>query len=126
MERYRQLTLDQDLFDSKKPDRVAEAIEQHKPLIDTVVNAVAGYYSISVEDMLGPSRKPDLVEARFLAAHLMHMNSELGQKAIAFALGRTDHTTTIHALRRAGQLITGDPYFRERVEAVSNQVFPLE
>lgn len=124
MERGRQLTLDQLMVDIKRSDPIAKQIEANSELIDSVINAVAEHYSLERDEMLGPSRRADLVEARFLAAHVLYNNSSLSFKAIAFALGRRDHTTMLNAIDKAGKLLA-QPYFKERVDEVTLQIASL-
>lgn len=121
MERNRQLTLDLLVVDDKKSDRVGKAIEDKSQLIDTVIASVADHYCVKVEDLLSPSRTADLAEARFMAAYVLYETSGLSYKAIAFALGRTDHTTILHALNRAEELMA-QPHFRRRAEEITTSI----
>jgi len=117
METDRQLTVGQLMVDSRRSNNVTRRLEENIPLIDRVIGAVAIHYAITVDDLIGPSRRADLVEARSMAAHLMSRHSELSYKAIAFAIGRTDHTTVLNCLGKIDNLM-GQPHFRQKTEEI--------
>lgn len=68
-------------------------------------------------DIVGPCRERPLAYARFAVARAARRQSySYGQ--IARHLGRVDHTTIMHAERRADELYANDPDFRELCDAV--------
>ena len=120
-EQYRQITLEQYIRKTQplpEVDTVAgKKAEAKKGQINTVLKIVAEEYDIAPEDILGPSRRMDIAQARHVAAYFLVANTDLSLKAVAIGLGRTDHTTILNSLNRVQEQMAIDPHFRERIEA---------
>ena len=67
-----------------------------------IINEVAMEHSVSVGQLLSPSRKRNVVVARACAIGRMRKELDLPLKAIGFLLGR-DHSTLIHHLKKQEQ-----------------------
>ncbi|MEM6997318.1 MAG: chromosomal replication initiator protein DnaA [Patescibacteria group bacterium] len=65
-----------------------------------VVEKVARYYQITVEQIVGPKRDKDIVLPRQVAMYLLRSELHLSFPRIAQELGRKDHTTAIHSVEK--------------------------
>lgn len=127
VEQGRQLTLDQYLRQTGQAERqalprVAKKVAQHKSEIDAAIEFIAQTYDLDPEDITGPSRKAEVVEARHMAAYFLVRSTDLSYRAIALGLGRGDHTTTLNSVQRANCIIEQNPQLRETIH--SHPLFP--
>lgn len=74
--------------------------------------AVARYFQVTLRDLTGVSRRRNIVRARALAAYLIRTIHAAPLAEIGSHLGGRDHTTVLHALRRANNLLETDPEFK--------------
>jgi chromosomal replication initiator protein len=76
-----------------------------------VIEAIGRFYNIEVKDLLGKSRKKDLVKPRQIAMFLLREEIKLSFPTIGQELGGRDHTTAIHACNK----VTNDLLDNERL-----------
>lgn len=65
-----------------------------------VLLAVAEYYDIAMEDLVGASRKKELVVPRQIAMYIMREEINSSYPSIGSDLGGRDHTTAMHAYNK--------------------------
>lgn len=70
---------------------------------DEILVAVALEHGVGVDRLRGPSRGATLCRARFHAAKMLR-EAGYSLKEIGYVLGGRDHSTIIHALKRAESL----------------------
>ena len=73
-----------------------------------LVQRVAAVYAIPVKDLLGPSRRQNVLVPRQVAMYLARETTTLSLPKIGAALGGRDHTTVLHAWRKVAALATTD------------------
>ena len=71
-----------------------------------VMNAVAAYFQISIDDLTGSSRKAAIAQARQVAMYLCRQMTPLSLPAIGQQFGNRDHTTVLHACRKIEQFMS--------------------
>ncbi|MBW8173017.1 chromosomal replication initiator protein DnaA [Ornithinimicrobium sp. Arc0846-15] len=71
----------------------------------TIMDEVAAYFRISIDDLQGTSRSRTLVNARQIAMYLCRELTDLSLPKIGQAFGGRDHTTVMHAERKIRTLI---------------------
>ncbi len=76
-----------------------------------IIEAIGRFYNIELKDLLGKSRKKDLVKPRQIAMYLLRDEINLSFPTIGQELGGRDHTTAIHACNK----ITSDLENNERL-----------
>lgn len=81
-----------------------------------IVAVAARYFGVTQAALLGPSRRSSLVETRNVVVHLARRLSGLSYAAIGEGLGGRDHTTIMHAERRAAARMAADPIFQAAVD----------
>lgn len=65
-----------------------------------IIEAIGRFYNIEVKDLIGKSRKKDLVKPRQIAMYLLREEIKLSFPTIGQELGGRDHTTAIHACNK--------------------------
>lgn len=90
-----------------------------RDLADRTMSYVAQDYGLSRDDIIGPSRRGEISEARHIVAHLLYTNTDLSLNSLAKLLGRTNHTTVLNSLDRVRERMVFDADFKERVEEFS-------
>lgn len=65
-----------------------------------IIEAIGRFYNIEVKDIVGKSRKKDLVKPRQIAMFLLREEIKLSFPTIGQELGGRDHTTAIHACNK--------------------------
>lgn len=84
---------------NQKPSRI---------FFHTIKKAVAAYYSITVEDLDGPSRSKYTSTARQICIWLGRKHTRLSYPDLARRFGGRDHTTAIHAVNRIDERMATD------------------
>ncbi|WP_425230228.1 helix-turn-helix domain-containing protein [Sphingomonas sp.] len=80
-------------------------------IVGDLAKLAACHVGLTVRELLGAGRAAHLVCARSAVA-LVAREQGLSVPQIGRALGGRDHTTIVHALRRAATLTAADPAFR--------------
>lgn len=89
------------------------------PTFIAILDATCRQFEVSRGDVLGKSRKAHIVDARFAAAWVArrrlrrHSYPEIGR-----LMGGRDHTSIMHAVRRADEVRALDPDYRAATDAV--------
>jgi chromosomal replication initiator protein len=79
----------------------------------TLVDRVASDTGVQRAVLVGPGRSAAVVRARFAIVWLARTALDASLSDIGRQLGGRDHTTILHAERRAAALRTSDPAFRD-------------
>lgn len=89
-------------------EMVSEKKELERPIIyqneiKQIITAVAKEHGLTHEDIIGKSRKANIVAARYEAIEAVYRaRPKLSLKGISRYFGDRDHTTIIHALTKRG------------------------
>lgn len=70
--------------------------------IDTILNVVARYFDVTVEEILSPDRTRRVVEPRQIGMYLAHRLTPRSLPEIGRRFGGRDHTTVLYASRKIG------------------------
>jgi len=96
-------------------DRAVEALTALPPAkaptpdANHLLNAVSAYFAISTEALAGKSRARPVAEARHTAMYLLREDAQLGLKEIGFLLGKRDHSTVIHGVKKVCHQLKTEP-----------------
>jgi chromosomal replication initiator protein len=86
-----------------------------------VRRTVANYFEVSEAALYSKSRKQPLTDARHIAMYLVYrLVPSMTLETIARHFGRTDHTTTMHAIRKVEARIETAPDVRHDVFSLWN------
>jgi len=83
-----------------------------------IVEKVAKYSQIDMDDLLSPKRDKHIVVPRQIAMYLLRSELHLSFPKIAQELGRKDHTTAIHSVDKITKSVKLDFMIREHVAAI--------
>lgn len=81
-----------------------------------LISLVAKYYDFKNKDLLGKSRKAELVEARHVAIYLLRGELGLQLTKIGELMGGRDHTTIMHAEEKIRREFESSLPVREKIE----------
>ncbi|MBO4884680.1 MAG: chromosomal replication initiator protein DnaA [Clostridia bacterium] len=105
------------------PDMAREALDHIIPSGDaravtpeTIIKAVAEYFSVSEADILSQRRNREIAQARQLAMYLIREQTQLSTTRIGDLFGGRDHTTVMHACEKIADLATRDDEIRRAVQ----------
>lgn len=90
---------------------------------DRILDQVANQFRVRQEDLVGQSRKKDIVRARHVAMYLLHMEMGMKDTDIGRLLGGRAHSTVIHAIERMNRNIDVDTYLNRDVLAIKESLF---
>lgn len=87
--------------------------QARRPTLKFISALVGRRFNVTLEQLRGASRKQGLVSARSVAMLLGKRHGGLSYVQIGKFFGGRDHSTVIHACRRAEERIKSDPSFRQ-------------
>ena len=88
----------------------------------TIIAQTAGYFELSIDDLLGTSRSRTLVTARQIAMYLCRELTELSLPKIGQEFGGRDHTTVMHADRKIRTLMAERRSVYNQVTELTNRI----
>ncbi len=72
---------------------------------DLILRETSSYYDVTIEDLLGPSRRRPLVSSRQVCMYLHRELTDLSLPAIGDIFGNRDHTTILYAHRKISEMM---------------------
>ena len=97
---------------------------QHRKISsDQVLEAVAKFYDISIDDMKGPKRVREIVRPRQMVMYLLRQESNLSYPKIGRELGGRDHTTVIHAVDKIGHETEINEPLRHELSLIKERLY---
>ena len=89
---------------------------------DSIQDAVANYYGLSVEDLKSPKRNHEITVPRQIAMYLAKQHTKAPLTTIGSAIGGRNHATVLHSCKAVSNLIETDKAFRRQVEEIEKKV----
>ncbi len=90
---------------------------------EKIVDAVARYYGVPVEQLRGKQRDKQIVLPRQIAMYLMREETEAPLLRIGEALGGRDHSTVLHGCEKIEREMAGNDDFRRDVGALREMLY---
>lgn len=90
--------------------------------LEDVIRRVSEVTSISEREIVGTSRKKELVEARQIAAYLGREILGASLSSIGIYFGGRDHTTILHACKNIETKIKVEKRIKQLVESIKNEL----
>jgi len=84
-----------------------------------VIDAVCQFYDISTKDLIGNSRKKELVWPRQIAIYIMREEIKTSYPSIGHEMGGRDHTTAMHAYNKISKEINENENEKVKQEIAS-------
>lgn len=88
-----------------------------------IIERTARHFQIPIEDIIGPRRDKDIVVPRQVAMYILHEELRLSYPKIARELGRKDHTTAMHSVRKITQESQVDVALRSAITEIKEQLY---
>ncbi len=88
-----------------------------------VVSTVAKYFDYRNKDLLGTSRKADLVVARHIAMFLLRDTLNIQLEKVGEIMGGRDHTTVMHAVEKMEREVGKNVDIRRKVTAIKQALY---
>lgn len=87
---------------------------------DRIIEAVAKEFSLNPSEIMGKSRKKELIIPRHICFYLLHNIFKVNKSQVG-RLFQTQHTTVIHGVRKAEDLLSKNKDMRFLVERISSR-----
>jgi chromosomal replication initiator protein len=91
--------------------------------VKDIINAVAEFYGIKVSDLLGPSRRKELVIPRQVAMYLMREELDASFPQIAQEIGGRDHTTAIHSYNKIKKEVSEEGRIKQEIDYIKQRLY---
>ncbi len=88
-----------------------------------LLEAVASFYNITLEDILSPKRNKELVYPRQIAAFLLREELKLSYPKIGEELGGRDHTTIMHACSKIEKEISENNELQQEINLLKEKIY---
>lgn len=121
---FYQLSYQKPLTTQAAEKMINDAIERSKPNITPaqVVKAVANFFEISPNDLVGKGRSKEFIEPRQIAMFLMRDMLNMSYPYIASKIGNRDHTTAIYSYKKVADNIGKDPVLTDKISMIKEIV----
>lgn len=90
-----------------------------------LIQTVAVYFDVQIEDLLGKSRQKRLAFPRQIVMYLMREEMKASYPSIGTELGGRDHTTAMHAYDKITNCLEEDEKLRHDLELIKQKLYAL-
>lgn len=91
--------------------------------VTMVIEEVAAFFDVSMEDMLGNGRSKRISSPRHMAMYLCREETKASLPQIGEALGGRDHTTILYGCEKIGKLIEEDERIRRNAMQLRERLY---
>jgi chromosomal replication initiator protein len=112
-------------LDTKLVDvALADLLPKHSTIEPgEIMNQVAGAFGISIQNMIGPDRRQEIVLPRQIAMYLLREEANYSLPKIGEAMGGRDHTTVMYACQKVTDMLERDDKLRRQVIKIREQIY---
>lgn len=89
----------------------------------TIIEAAAKFFDINIKDLVGQSRKKELVVPRQIAMYLMRKEINASYPSIGQELGGRDHTTAMHAYNKIERECQEDEKIKQHIDSIKQVIY---
>ncbi|MBZ0212320.1 MAG: chromosomal replication initiator protein DnaA, partial [Nitrospirae bacterium] len=86
--------------------------------------AVSEHFKISVNDILGQSRKAPIAHARHVSVYVTRELTGDSWKHIGRQFGNRDHTSVMHSYQRITEMVRQDRELKVSIQRIIEQLHP--
>ena len=112
-------------IDMSLAERVCKQVKPEKVCkydINDIIDAVSDHYNISVNDIIGKSRKQEITLARQIAMYLSAKLAHAQTTRIGRFIGGRDHSTVKHSIDKVKARIDEDRSFAREIKAIEKDI----
>lgn len=91
--------------------------------IKRLMEVVADFYNITLDDLLRQSRRKEFVKPRQIAMYLMREELENSFPSIGEHFGGRDHTTVMHAVDKISKLLLEKESLKQELDLIVNKLY---
>lgn len=88
-----------------------------------IINEVVTFYDVDLENILGSSRKKELVIPRQIIMFLIREETNASFPNIGAELGGRDHTTVMHACKKINKDLSTSEKLRSEIDAIKQRLY---
>ena len=88
-----------------------------------VIKKIISFYDLNESEILGHSRKKELVKPRQIVMYLLRNELKYSYTNIAEKMGNRDHTTVIHACKKITKEIEDNPVFAQEITILTEMLY---
>lgn len=88
-----------------------------------IIKGVADHFEITINDLIGPSRKKNLVVPRQIAIYLLRDVLKMSYPSIGEKLGNRDHTTALYSFNKLAKEIPKNQDLNHQILSIKDEVF---
>lgn len=114
------ITLD---FAKKLLDDILQQPQVRTVDVSKILEAVSVYYTISLDDLCGKSRKQEIVRPRQIAMYLLRHENNISFPSIGGYFGGRDHTTAMHACEKVAKLLEHDDELAQEITFIRERLY---
>jgi chromosomal replication initiation ATPase DnaA len=100
-----------------KNNIIPAVLRRPESCLNALKNVVALQWCVTIDQLCGQRRSQDLAIPRFAFCHIAHKRLSYTASEVCDALNR-DHTTILHACKRADEMLATDKDFESNYNAV--------
>ncbi|MBQ7034419.1 MAG: chromosomal replication initiator protein DnaA [Clostridia bacterium] len=89
---------------------------------DAIIDHVARYHNVSVDQLKGDKRDAPIVKPRQQAMYLIRELTNLSLPEIGNAMGGKNHTTVLHSIKRVEDNLQKDPNFAKTIAELTENI----
>ncbi len=90
-----------------------------------IINTVASYYDIHIDDIMGACRKKNLAIPRQIIMYLMREELRSSYPSIGQEIGNRDHTTAMHACLKINRELENDEKLKQDIDLLKERIYSL-
>ncbi|MAF13498.1 MAG: chromosomal replication initiator protein DnaA [Parcubacteria group bacterium] len=88
-----------------------------------IINIVAEFFDIKIDDLLGSCRKKNLAVPRQIVMYLMRVELKSSFPSIGQEIGNRDHTTAMHAHLKITKILDEDEKINQDVKLIKERLY---
>lgn len=102
---------------------IISSFQQKSTSSKNIIDAVASFYDIELKDIIGQSRKKELVNPRQIVMFLMREELNHSYPTIGNELGGRDHTTAMHAYTKISKESQENERLKQDLESIKQLIY---
>ena len=108
-------------------DALKDIIYPNKPREITpslIIEVVAEHFGVDAEDITSKKRNSEFVQPRQVSMYLCRELTDTSLKSIGILLGKKDHTTILHGVKKIAEEIEESEELKNKIEIIKKKINP--